>query len=316
MAQPTLSDVHIQTALTDLSIGYRQDRPSFVERLFPRVVVSKQSDKYYIWDKGQMWRRSIRKKRAPGAAFDRAGLTLSTDSYISEQYPLEYPLPDEVIANQDAAVDVEMAATDWLYDQTMLEMEYQWATAYMTTSAGWGSGTKTAKWSTTSTPVKDVAGAVRTIRSSLGASASHRFVGLGGTIVETALIGNADIAGRIQYVQRAGAADIRAALAAVLGLDDLIIADRVYNTAKEGATASYSNVIDDDFLIVAVPNSPGLMTPAAGYTFCWDEGGRGDMYIERYRDETIKSDILRSITYWGFEQTGAALGVLFDDVTD
>lgn len=315
MAQPTLSDVHIQTALTNISIGYRQDKPSFVERLFPRVVVGKQSDKYFTWDKGQMWRREV-KRRAPGSNFRRAGLILSSDSYASEQYALEYPLPDEVLENQDAAVNVEMAANDYLYDQHMLELEYQFATSYMTTGAGWTSGTKTAKWSTTSTPVKDVTGAIRSIRSALGSSASHRFVGLGGTIVETALIGNADISARIQYVQRAGAADIRAALAAVLGLDELIIADRVQNTAKEGATAAYSPLIDDDFLIVAVPTTPGLMTPAAGYNFCWNEGGRGDYYVERYRSEEVKSDVLRSIAYFGLKQTGAALGVLFDDVTD
>lgn len=316
MAQPSLSDVHIQTALTNISIGYRQSKPSFVERVFPRVVVNKQSDKYYIWDKGQMWRSEV-VKRAPGTKFRRANLNITNDTYLSEQHALEYPMPDEIIANQDAAVDLEMAGNDWLYDQQMLKQELSWAEAYMTGSSGWTAGSVAAKWHTTAgNPSLDVTGAARTIRRALGSSASHRLVGLGGTITETALLNNADIKDRVKYTQAATVNAIRQVLANALGLDELIIADREQNTAKEGVAASYAPLIDDDFLVVAVPTNPGLMVPAAGYTFCWDEGGRGDMYIETYRDESTKSDILRSIGYWGFEQTGASLGVLFLDCTD
>ena len=137
-----------------------------------------------------------------------------------------------------------------------------------------------------------------------------------GTIVEAALIGNNQVAGRIQYVQRAGVNDLRAALAAILGLDELIVADREYNTAPEGRTASYSPIFDDDLLIVARPTAPAPDMPAAGYSFCWDEGGKGDMYIESYRDETVKSDVYRGICHFDLKQVAGSLGVFFADCTD
>jgi hypothetical protein len=152
--------------------------------------------------------------------------------------------------------------------------------------------------------------------AALGDSANHRMVGVCGRIVEARLVANATIRATLTGVMAGTVATVRTNLAAILGLDELIVSDRNYNTAVEGVTASYSPVIDDDILIVAVPNSPGLMTPSAGLTFAWNEGGRGNLYVERYREENIKSDILRTVSYWGFEQTGAALGVFMADVVD
>lgn len=318
MTQPTPQSVHIERALSDLSVSYRQDKPSVAERLFPRVVVDHQSDKYYVWDKADQWRRNV-SKRAPGTKFARSGMGLSNDSYTSEQYALEYPIADEKRKNADAALDLGATATDYLYDQLMLEQDIQFATQWMSSAVGWTAGTlSNSKWSVaaTSTPINDVTNAVRAIRRNLGASSNHRMVAVCGTIVEAALIGNAQIVGRLQYVQRAGVADVRAALAYILGLDELIIADREYNTAAEGKTASYAPVIDDDMLIVARPLAPGLDTPSAGYSFCWNEQGMGDMYIESYRDETIKSDIYRGIAYYDLKQVSASLGVFFSDCAD
>lgn len=317
MAQPTIQQVHIDAALSDLSVAWRQDKPSVAERLFPRVVVNKQSDKYFVWNKGDWWRRNVA-KRAPGTAFPRSGIGLSNDSYLSEQYALEYPIPDEVFANADPAVDPAMTAVEYLFDQHMLEQDYQFASQWMTTGVGWGVGALgNGKWSaTSSTPIKDIQTAARTVRRGLGASNNHRLVAVCGTIVETALLTNAEIINKLVYVQTGTIDNLRNAVAAILGIDELIVSDREYNTAAEGKTASYSPVIDDDFLLVARPNSPGLNTPAAGYSFCWNEGGRGDMYIESYRDETKKSDIYRSVCHFDLKQVSGSLGVLFTDCAD
>ncbi len=44
MPQPTLSDVHVNTPLTNLSIAYRQSADMFVaDQAYPRVQVLKQS---------------------------------------------------------------------------------------------------------------------------------------------------------------------------------------------------------------------------------------------------------------------------------
>lgn len=319
MPLPTARDVHVDMALTDFSIAYRQEMPAYADRIFPRMTVTKQSDKYFVWDKADMWRRNITKKRAAGTAFERGGVRLSTDSYYCEEYPLEYPIDDRVRRNSDAAVDLENFGARWLVEQINLEKDYQWATDFMTTSSGWTAGTalSNGKWSVsaTATPITDVTGWVRQLKRGLGSSRQHRIVGVCGSIVEKALISNAQIRNSKIYVAEGTVEAIRASLAAVLGLDELIIFDREYNTAAEGKAASYSPIVDDDFLVVAVPRTLGLEVPSAGITFEWDDG-KGPMYIEQYRDEPIASDILRGVCHFDHKLTGADLGVFLDDVTD
>ena len=314
MPVPTLSQVHIQSALTDLSIAYRQDAPAISDLVFPRVMVNKQSNKYFIWSKGDMWRRSA-KKRAPSADFARIGIGLSTGNYSADQYALEYLIADEIRANSDAAVDIEMTSTMTLVDQLNLEKDLTFAADFFTSSSGWGSGTVSTAWDNVAsgTPVTNITAAVTTIRTALGASNQHDIVGLGGIKVRNALLTSDQVRDRTKYVTAQTQNAIEQSLAGVLGLDKLVISNRSYNTKKEGVTASYSAVFDNDFLVVAVPRAPGLNTPAAGYTFAWDENGRGDMYVEMYRDELRKSDVVRALCYYDQKQTGTDLGVFFNN---
>jgi hypothetical protein len=314
MPLPTISQVHVQAALTDLSIAYRQDAPAVSDILFPRVSVNKQSNKYYVWNKGDMWRAEAR-KRAPAADFARVGIRVSTDNYSAEQFALEYLIADEISANADAGIDIESTATMYLVDQLNLQKDLSFAADFFTASSGWTSGTVSTAWDTvaTGTPVTNITNAVLAIKRALGASNQHRIIGLGGTKILNALITSDQVRDRTKYVQAGTYQGLQAALAPVLNLDELIISTREYNTAKEGRTASYSPVFDNDFLVVAVPRNPGLSTPAAGYTFAWDENGRGDMYVETYREEPKKSDVVRAVCYYDQKQTGADLGVYFDN---
>jgi hypothetical protein len=314
MPLPTISQVHVQAALTDLSIAYRQDAPAISDLIFPRVIVNKQSNKYYVWNKGDMWRAEA-KKRAPASDFARVGIRVSTDSYSADQYALEYLIADEISANADAGIDIEATATQYLVDQLNLQKDLSFVTDFFTASSGWGSGTVTVAWDTvaTGTPVTNITNAVLSIKRALGASNQHKIVGVGGTKILNALINSDQMRDRTKYVRDGTYVGLRSALAPVLNLDDLIISDREYNTAKEGRTASYAPVFDNDFLVVAVPNSAGLSTPAAGYTFAWDENGRGDMYVETYREEPKKADVVRAVCYHDQKQTGTDLGVYFDN---
>jgi len=314
MPLPTLSQVHVQAALTDLSIAYRQSAPAVADQIFPRVSVNKQANKYFIWDKGDMWRNEA-KKRAPGADFARVGVRLSTDNYSCEQFALEYLLADEIVANADAGIEAQSTATMYLVDQLNLQKDLSFAADFFTSSSGWGSGTVSSAWDvpSTGTPVTNITSAVLTIKRALGASDQHRIIGIGGTKILNALVTADQVRDRTKYVMANSYAALQASLAPVLNLDELIISTREYNTAKEGRTASYSPVFDNDFLIVAVPRSPGILVPSAGYTFAWDEGGRGDMYVEQYREDPKKADVLRAVCYYDQKQTGAGLGVYFDN---
>lgn len=314
MPVPTINQVHVQSALTDLSIAYRQDAPAISDIIFPRVSVSKQANKFFVWDKGDMWRNEA-KKRAPTADFARIGLGLTTDNYSCEQFALEYLIADEIRANQDAGVDIEMTATLTLMDQLNLQKDLSFAADFFTSGSGWTSGTVSTAWDNVSsgTPVTNIVTGVASIKQALGASNQHQLIGLGGRKILSALLTSDQVRDRTKYVVAQTQAALESSLAGILGLDRLVISDRMYNTKREKITASYSPVFDNDFLVVAVPRSPALMTPSAGYTFAWDENGRGDMYVEMYRDDMRKSDVVRSLCYYDQKQTGASLGVFWNN---
>ena len=47
--------VHIDVPLSNMVIGF-EPKNIIVDQIFPSVPVNKQSDKYYIWDKGNFFR--------------------------------------------------------------------------------------------------------------------------------------------------------------------------------------------------------------------------------------------------------------------
>ena len=49
---PNRSDMHIDKALTNMSVKYLQDTANFVaDKVFPIVGVQKQSDRYFMYKK-------------------------------------------------------------------------------------------------------------------------------------------------------------------------------------------------------------------------------------------------------------------------
>lgn len=318
MPLPTMNDVSpVNQLLSDLSVAYKQDKPAVSDILFPRVTVDLPNGTFFTWNKADRWRRQM-SKRAPGDVFKRGALGNSTDTYLTEQHAMEYKLPDEIrAAGGRNGIGWDMTITGTLQEQIALEKDLDFAADFMTTGV-WGVGSLTAgKWSVsaTSKPIADVVAAARTIRRAIGSNRNYKLIGVGGSIVESALLTNASIQAVIQYVQSSTIDNLRNALAAALGIDQIIFADREYTTSKEKQADTFAPVFDDDFLIVAVPNSPGLEQPSAGYTFEWNDGN-GTSYVEQYRDETVKSDIYRAIEYYDQKKVDGNLGVFFSDVTD
>jgi hypothetical protein len=65
MPQPTLSDVHVDGPLTNLSVRFSQSSDMFLaNRVFPTVRVQHRSDLYYTYDRS-FWFRTDAQKRAP-----------------------------------------------------------------------------------------------------------------------------------------------------------------------------------------------------------------------------------------------------------
>ena len=96
-------------------------------------------------------------------------------------------------------------------------------------------------------------------------------------------------------------------LALVLGVDMVLVASARKNTANPGAAAVYAYVWPTNYalLVRGVVNPSDLTEPSFGRMFVWDganlgaesevieENSEEALFVESYRDEAIKSDIIR-----------------------
>jgi hypothetical protein len=312
MPQPTQGDVHVDVALSQISIAFK-NADYIGDRVSPKVPVGKQSDKYFIWTK-DFWFRNYVQKRTPSDTYPEAGLELSTDSYFADIFHLAFPLPDEVMNNQDAAVDLPMTGSTWLADQFMLNREIAVRDDLFKTGV-WDTdvvgGTNFTQWNNleSSDPPADILTGQQVMQKSTGIRPKQAVMGqeVWDTIRYHPLLLE-----KIKYTQGAKASE--AQVAEWLDLDELIIGGAIGNTAQEGATFSGGYIWGDDVLLQHVAASPGLMTPSASYTFIWDiDGGGLPIQVSRIREDSRDRDLLKAKHAFDNKVVSTALGYFLDN---
>lgn len=318
MPQPTLSDVHINAPLTNLSHAYTAELETVFDKLFPLVSVQKKSDTYYTYPKGN-WRRLQARKRAPGTRSVGSGYTVSNDSYNCDVYALHKMIPDQIRDNADSVFQLDAEATRFVTNQIMLKHEQEFCSTFFATSTWTGSTTGSditpgTKWDNASgDPLKDIRAQIRSMKDKTGVRPNK--ICFGGRAWDVVL-DNAAVIDRVKYgaSNRDPAMTSKQIIASILGLDEVLVADEVQNTAEEGATDVLSPfVTGDTALLVHAAKAPGIMTPSAGYTFAWNRPGAAanSMRVKRMRMEPEESDMVEGDSSWDSKIIAADLGVLF-----
>lgn len=311
---PTNADLHpVDPVLTNFALGYMQGENRFVAtRAAVPVMVAEQSGTYFVFDK-KYWFLDEMQRRVPGGPYASGGYGVSTDTYATEQWALEHAIPDENRAANQSGADLESLGTQWLAGRALLRKE-RLLSALFATSVWTTDNTTSTKWSlsTTSTPVSDIRTAKRTISQLTGFVPNTMICG---EIVEDKLVVNNDITDRMKYTQAATVETVRGALAALLGIGQILVAQAVYNTANEGTTASLSPIIDDDALICYQDPSAGVFGATAFKMFYWEPGG-GQGGVRRYRKDANDADVLKMKMQVTFKKVSADLGYFFSNIVD
>jgi len=321
MTNPTLSAVHVNTPLTNMSVAYSQKADLFVaHKVFPIVPVSKQSDLYFTYDKDD-FRRSEAQLRAPGTESAGSGYRLdSAGNYYCSVKALHKDIDDQIRANADAVLNMDRDATEYITQQLMLKREKDWASAFFQTSTGW-SGSTTAgnitpgtKWDVaTSTPVADIQAQKDSILSKTGFMPNTLVLG---SQAYSTLINSDDVVDRIKYTQR-GVLGTEL-LGAVVGVPRVFVCHAGENTAAEGATASNSFIMNtDDALLCYAAPAPSLMSASAGYTFTWSgyTGSQDGWRISRFRMDHLRADRVEGELAYDQKLISLDLGCYFTNVT-
>lgn len=284
MSQPTRGMVHIDQALTNISVAYIQGAENFVaDKVFPIVPVQKQSDRYFVYLK-EDWLRDEALERAPGT--ESAGGMYAIDNtptYFCRKFAFHRDVTEEDRVNQDAPLNVDMDSAEFVTQKMLLRREAVWAANYFT--PGGAAGARTSGWATTrsgvaatptgpqflrwnvvgSRPIEDVA----TGRTAIASVTGYRpnVLVLGAHTYE-ALRNNASILERILYTQRGIVTpDL---LAALFDVEKVVVGWAVRTTSPKGAAVGATSfLLGNHAFLGYAPPRPSLKTPSAGYIFGW-----------------------------------------------
>src|SRR3990167_386639 len=121
MATPTQQQVHLDNALTNISVAYRNE--TYIgDSIFPNVPVIHQTNKFFVYNKADWFRNEVA-ARAPGTRAQRVDYTLSTDNYLCQEWAVAKGVADEVVANADSPLRPLVEATEYVTDKMFLNKE-------------------------------------------------------------------------------------------------------------------------------------------------------------------------------------------------
>lgn len=324
---PTPGDVHVNQPLTNISIAFLQNANNFVAtRVFPNIPVSKQSDRYYVYDRGE-FNRDEMKERAPATESAGGGYSLdNTPTYFATQYSFHRDIPDQVRANADSVLNPDREATAYVTHKALIRREKLWAARYFAASvwtteytgvAATPTGSQRLRWSdANANPIEDVREGKRTIAQSTGFEPNKLVLG---RAVYDALLDHPDIIDRIKYGQTAGAPAMAGAdsLARLFNVDEILVMNGIENTAQEGRTATHSFIGGKHAMLCYSTPTPGLMTPTAGYTFSWTgllgNGAEGNR-IRSFRLEQLQADRVEIDMAFDLRLISADLGAFWNGI--
>jgi hypothetical protein len=279
--QPTPNSVYVDPLLSDMAVAFMQDATSFIsDQVFPTVPVQYQTGKYDYYDRGAWY--SIRAKpRAPGEESAGGGYTLQQKTYAVIPYAVHSDLDAQTAANAMPPEDPRRNKTRWCTMQLLLLKEKLWADGFFkagvwTTDMTGVTGTSPTsvqftQWSnhTSSTPIEDVEAQVTAMEQLTGFSPNTLVIGRS---TWAGLKNHPQLVDRIKYTQRGIMTEDL--LAAVLGLDKVLVSRATIDTAPESGASPptgdvYSFLMGKGALLCYSAPSPSTEMPSAGYHFTW-----------------------------------------------
>mgnify|MGYP001611916188 CR=1 FL=1 len=304
MARLVQSDVHVDKVLTAFSVGY-QNTMYVAGKVFPTVTMDKESDVYFKYDRGDAFRDVARERAAATDAVD-VGMNVSTATVSTKEYANRTFISRRTIENADKPLNLLQDHTAFLLDKLDLAKEVKFAADFMVT--GKWETTKTlsgtSQWSdhALSDPLGDIDVGVEAVIDGIGQPPN---VGIITRAVWSKLKRHPDLLDAVKYTQQGGMISL-AQLAALTDIPTWYVAGAIKTSSNEGATDTTAGIFGKTVLLLYVPPTPGLRTPAAGYTFA-----REAKTIKRWYDNGKEAEAVQASENYGMEIVAKEAGYLF-----
>jgi Phage major capsid protein E len=287
--------------------------------------VMKQSDKYWIFDRGDQNRRRM-KKRAPATESAGTTLRLSDDTYFADKWALHIDVADETRVNADPSINLDAYITESLTMAGLIEKEAQFAEEFMVegvwdhdiegVASNPGSG-EALQWDDAgSTPIEDIRAQATLIQGTTGYRPNKLVLG---QAAKDALVVHPDIVDRIKYTSSNDRPAVvnDSALAQLFDVEQVMTMAAVMNTGPEAGAEVVEFIGGNNALLLYAPDTIIPMVPSAGMVFNWTaylgnspQGIRG----KRFRMEKLEADRLETEMFFDLKVTGVDLACLFEDI--
>jgi hypothetical protein len=263
-------------------------------RIAPVLEVAKQSGHF-----GRLPIEQLLKDRdtarTPGGGYSRGTGKFEPDTYACTENGTEEPVDDREAEMYADYFDAELVAAQRARNIVLSSHERRVIAAALAIA---GTAAGAVAWTTTAsaTPIDDVRAAQLAIFNRCGQKATAmamswvRFQHL------------KDCAQIIDRVKSSGLVNVQRSeitptmVAQALGLEEIILAGGVKNTANENAAATIASLwTDSKALVFTPPRTNDIREPAFMRTIHWAADGSSiGAAIETYRDESVRSDVVRA----------------------
>ena len=322
---PTPKNVHIDRALTNISVAYIQEASRFIaDKVFPVIPVMKQSDTYFTYSRDDFFRDEAG-VRAPGAESAGGDYDVTTaDPYYCRVVAFHKDITEEERVNSDDPLNPNQDATDFVTQKLLIRRENDWASKYFgpgkwgTDISGVTSGAganQVLKWSKPeSDPIGDIKRAKTQMLQNTGYEPNTLVLSVK---VFDALCEHEDIIDRIKYTQRGVVTEDL--LAQLFGVERIFVTKAIVNTANKGVAGKNQFIMPDGALLMYVEMNPGLRKPSAGYIFAWKglkgAGAYGNRVVRfNVPHLGIETERVEGEMAYDAKQIAADLGTFFKDV--
>ena len=304
---PLPSSVHQDQALENVSIAYKNG-DLIAQDIAPMVPVNHESNKYYVYSRDQLVLPET--ERAIGAESNRATFSLSTASYKLTEHALKDFITDRARANADAALNLEVDATEHLTMLILMRQEVELANL-ITPTGTWAnttSLTSTFAWSantTLSNPILFMDSAATTIMQASGLRPNTLVIN---DPTFRAAKEHVNIVDRVKYTSLESVSeDI---LAKLFTVDKLHVGRGIYNSGGEGlADATQNTYIWTDVAWLGyIEKNPGLKKPSAIYNFTMKQGN--PVKVMRWREDNLSADAIEVSKLYSQQIVMSAAGYL------
>jgi hypothetical protein len=290
MATLSVGNVHVNAPLSNLAQLYRPLLDGFIaDEVCPRISVVHESDLYYVWQQADFFGVDVSDLTADRAAPREVDVTATTSSYVCERRELAFTVSDRERGNADNQLRLEQVKQQNALTRLMLLREARVAAllkisttttvingepivggidSNMTAAANPKFDVATTTWVNFTS---QITAGIRKMRQTTGMAPNTLIIpayvaeGMNSSIIFSSAGGPLNTytgtPDNNQFFQQYPLLPTR-----ILGMR-VLVPGNIQNTAKEGQSASYSDIWGKDVVLAYVTPGPALESPSLAYTF-------------------------------------------------